>query len=203
MPHSQQSNTEWATRYRQALTTRHSHEDILNDRDFELLLEACRNLPAPRGFEARFICLLGGASASGPAKSRTSEPPGSIGTANSFESLSMSRAIVGTANDRLARKPLIMTSSPNPPPLRLVGSPKPSPLRDRFRSTYRYESSSVSNGLPTATMASPGRGPPSTGASRKPPSKRTSRDGFIRTVCGRLRPAITPTRAWPRCPYRH
>lgn len=28
--------------------------------EFERLLEACPELPAPRGFEARFICLLGG-----------------------------------------------------------------------------------------------------------------------------------------------
>lgn len=54
------SNNEWAERHREALTTRHSHEDVLNDREFERLLEACRDLPAPRGFEAPFICLLGG-----------------------------------------------------------------------------------------------------------------------------------------------
>jgi hypothetical protein len=54
------SKNEWADRHRQALTTRHSHEDVLSDREFELLLEACSELPAPRGFEARFICLLGG-----------------------------------------------------------------------------------------------------------------------------------------------
>lgn len=60
MDHHQTSNNEWADRHRQALTTRHAHEDVLNDREFELLLEACGNLPAPLDFEARFICLLSG-----------------------------------------------------------------------------------------------------------------------------------------------
>lgn len=60
MDHHQSSNNEWAERHREALTTHHSHEDVLNDREFERLLEACRDLPAPRGFEARFICLLSG-----------------------------------------------------------------------------------------------------------------------------------------------
>lgn len=32
----------------------------MNDREFELLLEACGSLPDPRGVEARFICLAGG-----------------------------------------------------------------------------------------------------------------------------------------------
>lgn len=33
---------------------------MLNDREFVLLLEACTALPDPRGFEARFVCLVGG-----------------------------------------------------------------------------------------------------------------------------------------------
>ncbi|MFB6312325.1 MAG: tyrosine-type recombinase/integrase, partial [Salinirussus sp.] len=60
MGHPESSNTGWAERHRDALTTHHSHEDVLNDREFERLLEACRDIPEPRGFEARFICLLGG-----------------------------------------------------------------------------------------------------------------------------------------------
>lgn len=60
MDHHQTSNNEWADRHRQALTARHSLEDVLNDREFELLLEACSELPAPRDFQARVICLLGG-----------------------------------------------------------------------------------------------------------------------------------------------
>jgi integrase len=60
MAHQQSSSSEWAERHRDALTTHHSHEDVLNDREFERLLEACRELPSPRDFEARFICLLGG-----------------------------------------------------------------------------------------------------------------------------------------------
>jgi len=55
MVHQGTSKNEWADRHRQALTIRHSHKDALNDREFELLLEACRELPTPRGFEARFI----------------------------------------------------------------------------------------------------------------------------------------------------
>lgn len=50
----------WAERHRRALTTRHTHEDVLNDREFELLLEACASLPDPEAFQARFICLVGG-----------------------------------------------------------------------------------------------------------------------------------------------
>lgn len=60
MANHRTTNTEWAARNRQALTTRHSHEDVLHDREFELLLEAFGDLPAPRDFEAQFIYLLGG-----------------------------------------------------------------------------------------------------------------------------------------------
>ena len=60
MSHHNQPGTEWADRHRQALTTRHTHEDVLTDRQFELLLEACTALPAPHDFEARFICLIAG-----------------------------------------------------------------------------------------------------------------------------------------------
>lgn len=60
MGHPESSTNGWAERHRDALTTHHSHEDVLNDREFERLLEACRDLPAPRGVEALFICLLGG-----------------------------------------------------------------------------------------------------------------------------------------------
>jgi integrase len=55
-----QQTSKWVDRHRRALTTRHSSEDVLNDREFELLLEACAELPEPRNFEARFICLLAG-----------------------------------------------------------------------------------------------------------------------------------------------
>lgn len=58
-PHPQPGN-EWAERHLKALTTRHTHEDVLNDREFEFLLETCTALPDPRGFEAHFVCLVGG-----------------------------------------------------------------------------------------------------------------------------------------------
>lgn len=58
--HHDQPGTEWADRHRRALTTRHTHEDVLTDRQFELLLEACSELPEPHDFEARFICLTAG-----------------------------------------------------------------------------------------------------------------------------------------------
>jgi len=58
--HHKQPGTEWADRHRRALTTRHTHEDVLTDRQFELLLEACSTLPAPHDFEARFICFIAG-----------------------------------------------------------------------------------------------------------------------------------------------
>ena len=60
MAHHPKSKNEWAERHRKALTTRHTHEDVLNGREFALLLEACTALPDPRGFEARFVCLVGG-----------------------------------------------------------------------------------------------------------------------------------------------
>lgn len=60
MAHHRPAKNEWAERHRQALTTRHTHEDVLNDREYELLLEACTALPDPRAIEARFICLLCG-----------------------------------------------------------------------------------------------------------------------------------------------
>ena len=60
MSHHNQPAIEWANRHRRALTTRHTHEDVLTDRQFELLLEACSVLPEPHDFEARFICLTAG-----------------------------------------------------------------------------------------------------------------------------------------------
>lgn len=54
-----QSN-EWAQQHRQSSSTRPTHEDILTDREFELLLEACSSLPEPRDLQARFVCLAAG-----------------------------------------------------------------------------------------------------------------------------------------------
>lgn len=54
-----QSN-EWAQQHRESLTTRHTHEDVLTDREFEFLLEGCSSLSEPRDLEARFICLAAG-----------------------------------------------------------------------------------------------------------------------------------------------
>jgi integrase len=60
MSHPDSSTNGWAEQHRDALTTNHSPEDVLNEREFERMLEACQDIPEPRGFEARFICLLGG-----------------------------------------------------------------------------------------------------------------------------------------------
>ena len=60
MTQHQSASSSWAKRHRRTLTTRHSHEDVLTDREFELLLEACSELPSPRDFQARFICLVAG-----------------------------------------------------------------------------------------------------------------------------------------------
>ncbi len=49
-----------AQKHRQSLTTRHTHEDVLTDREFELLLEACSSLPEPRDLQAQFVCLAAG-----------------------------------------------------------------------------------------------------------------------------------------------
>ena len=51
---------EWADRHRRKLTTRHTHQDALTDREFERLLTACERLPETRRFEARCICLFAG-----------------------------------------------------------------------------------------------------------------------------------------------
>ena len=40
MAHHRKSRNKWAERHRQALTTRHTQENVLNDCEFELLLEA-------------------------------------------------------------------------------------------------------------------------------------------------------------------
>ncbi|WP_092686683.1 site-specific integrase [Halorientalis regularis] len=56
----QTESNEWADRHRRSLTTRHTYEDVLTDREFELLVEACSELPEPRRFQARFICLIAG-----------------------------------------------------------------------------------------------------------------------------------------------
>lgn len=45
MTHHEKSDNEWATHHREARITRHSHEDVLNGREFELLLEASGDLP--------------------------------------------------------------------------------------------------------------------------------------------------------------
>ena len=50
----------WADRHRDALTTRHTHEDALSEREFELLLETCERLREPKSYEAQLICLLAG-----------------------------------------------------------------------------------------------------------------------------------------------
>ncbi len=57
--HSSEQSS-WADRHRKDLTTRHTHEDVLTDREFELLLEACATLPEPQDLQARFICLAAG-----------------------------------------------------------------------------------------------------------------------------------------------
>ena len=60
MSHHNRPATEWADLRRRVLTTRHTHEDVLTDRQFELLLEACAGLPAPHDFEAGLTCLIAG-----------------------------------------------------------------------------------------------------------------------------------------------
>ena len=50
----------WADKLRDELTTRHTHEDGLSEREFEILLEACERLPDPKSYEAQLICLLAG-----------------------------------------------------------------------------------------------------------------------------------------------
>ena len=55
-----QQSSEWAQQHRESLTTRHTHEDVLTDREFELLLEACSSLPEPQDLQTRFVCLAAG-----------------------------------------------------------------------------------------------------------------------------------------------
>jgi integrase len=60
MPPNHPDDPDWAHRHREALTTRHTHEDVLTDREFEILLEACTSLADPKALQARFICLAAG-----------------------------------------------------------------------------------------------------------------------------------------------
>jgi integrase len=60
MPQNHPDDPAWAHRHREALNTRHTHEDVLTDREFELLIEACAGLPDPKALQARFICLVAG-----------------------------------------------------------------------------------------------------------------------------------------------
>ncbi len=202
MDHHQTSNDEWADRHRQALTTRHSHEDVLNDREFDLLLEACWDLPAPRDFEARFICLLSdrlGLRAGEIAHFRIAWW---IGIVSSSASQGMSPVSVDTASDRPGKKLPITTCSLKPTPSPPVSTPRPSPQLDQFPSTYRCGLSSVSSGLRIATMASHGCGQRSTDASRKSPTV----DPLvvsIRTACVLPRPATTRTKASPPSYSKH
>ncbi len=50
----------WTDRAQDDPSPTHSHEDALSDREFERLLEGCKELAEPRDFEARLICLLAG-----------------------------------------------------------------------------------------------------------------------------------------------
>jgi hypothetical protein len=52
-------SNEWAQRHRQSLNTRHTHEDVLMNRGFELLLEACGSLPEALELQA-IVCLAAG-----------------------------------------------------------------------------------------------------------------------------------------------
>jgi integrase len=60
MRDDQSDPPDWAERHRQELTTRHTHEDVLTEREFEVLVEACESLSEPHDLEARFICLVAG-----------------------------------------------------------------------------------------------------------------------------------------------
>lgn len=61
-----------ADRHREPFNTHHSDQVVLNNREFELLLETCGDKPAPRGFQTRLICLLWG---SARATGRCDRPP--------------------------------------------------------------------------------------------------------------------------------
>ena len=203
MVHQGTSTNEWADRHRQALTTRHSHEDVLNDREFELLLEACGDLPAPRGFEAQFICLLGG---------RLGLRAGEIAH---FESswLDWNRKLIRIPQhepcdcgycQRQARQEVVHNDQLTEPMLSLhAGIQRPSRLLGQSHSISHCESNSVSSGSQTVTVTSHVHDQRLTDASKKPPTKRISLDEFIHTVCGQPQPAIMRTREWPRYRYKH
>jgi hypothetical protein len=76
MGHPESSNTGWAERHRDALTTHHSHEDVLDDREFERLLEPVGTYPSRadlrRDSSACSVVVL----AFEPAKSHTSRQAG-------------------------------------------------------------------------------------------------------------------------------
>lgn len=202
MEHHQSSTNEWAERHRDALTTHHSHEDVQNDREFGQLIEACRELPAPRGFQARFICLLGGRLGLRAGRSLTFRPPGSIRTVNSSGFPNTSPVTVGTASDRPAKKPPTPTSSP--PIARSIpsGTRKQSRPPARFRSTCRYASSCALSDSPAGTRRSRGRARRSTDGFRRLLSRPSSPGGCIPTACAPPPPATTPPRVLRQCHYK-
>lgn len=65
--------TERADRHRQALTTRHTHEDVLTDRQFELPLEACRAFQRHTTSKRDSSVSSQADSGFGPARSLSSE----------------------------------------------------------------------------------------------------------------------------------
>lgn len=170
-------------------------QDVLNVREFELVLEACGELPSPRGFEARFIGSVGG---------RLGLRAGKI--AHFWTDwVDWIRKLIRLPKHepcdcgychRHARKEAAhnkgLTASVA---LRTRWHPK---TVASARSICRYVSSCVVSGWPTGLRGYRGPGRRLLAEYMPLPSRRNSKGGCIHTGCARPRPATTPTWASPR-----
>lgn len=174
----------------------------MNDREYERLLEACRDLPAPRGFQARFLCLLGGRlglRAGEIAHFQTAwidwnrkliripkHEPCDCGCCQR-----QTRQEAAHTDDLTAEAALHSRWHP-----KTVASARSIPfdlsLRielsvERFANRYEEFPRSLST---------------VTGVSKRPPSRLISLAGCIHIVCAQLPPVTTPTRGWRRYRYK-
>lgn len=130
--------TEWADRHRRALTTRHTHEDALTDRQFGLLLEACSTLPEPHDFEARFICLTAGRLGLRAGEIAHFQTAWVNWNRRTIRIPQHEPCKCGYCRRQARQKPTTTRTCPSRMPSHLGGTRRPCPLLDSFRSTSRF-----------------------------------------------------------------
>ena len=199
MSNHKQPGTEWADRHRQALTTRHTHEDVLTDRQFELLLEACTALPAPHDFEARFICLIAGRLGLRAGEIAHFQTAWINWNRRTIRIPQHEPCQCGYCRRQAHRKRPTTMIYHLLMPCGLDGIRRLSPRRGSFRLISRFEWSYVSNVSLAGMIRFPARGQQSTGGYRPRPTKPIFQDVSIYTVYVRLPPATTPTKASLPC----